>query len=147
MIAEKVALVVSIPAMRSFLRLYADIGLSPTEAMFVLHLMDHRQDTDQPMFKAELLAARMQISVPQLKRYIRNLEQKGIRTQYIHAKYSHVFDLTGLFKRIEEALRARRKLREQKSGKAKRRQLPPDVLNWAEVRRMRHEALSSKEKT
>lgn len=107
-----------VPVLRSFLRLYSQLGLSPTEAMFILHLMDSKWDTNHPTVKTKILAERMSVSVPQLKRYIRSLEQKGMKTQYVAAKRWHVFDLSAIFSRIEQAA-----LRERAS---RRRNAEPD---------------------
>lgn len=90
-----------IPVLRVFLRLYSKVGLSPTEAMFVLHLMDSKWDSKHPTVKTKILAERMNVSLPQLKRYIRSLEKLGMKAEYNAQKRWYVFDLTGLFEKLE----------------------------------------------
>ncbi len=91
-----------IPVVRSFLRLYSKVGLSPTEAMFVIHLMDSKWDIRHPTVKTKILAERMNVSLPQLKRYIRSLEGKGMKTEYVPQKRWHIFDLTVLLEKFAQ---------------------------------------------
>jgi DNA-binding MarR family transcriptional regulator len=107
-----------VPVVRSFLRLYSQVGLSPTEAMFVLHLMDSKWDTNHPTVRTKILAERMNVSVPQLKRYIRSLESKGMKTHYVASKRWHVFDMSALFVQFEEAAQKARQVRRRQVGNA-----------------------------
>lgn len=91
-----------IPVLRCFLRLYHVVGLSPTEMALILHLMDSKWDSDHPKVKSKIIAERMGISVPQLKRYIRNLERLGLQSSYDPSERMYTFDLDVLFEKFAD---------------------------------------------
>lgn len=83
-----------IPVVRSFLRLYNKLEISPQAAMAALHILDSKWDKKAPWTSAAILAKRMGKSESQAKKYIAELRGAGVVATY-NAKsreYTFVFD-------------------------------------------------------
>ena len=85
-----------------FLDQYADLGLTPQEAMFVLHLLRHKHKDGPINPKIQTLADRMGISYNQVRKYIAHLKRLGYLV-VIQAKGKPcVFDLRPLCEVLEK---------------------------------------------
>ena len=96
-----------------FLRLYGSPklpfgGLTASEAMFVLQLMSHKWDKDDPFPSYQRLADRMGITDKQARRYAQSIEKKGLLKRTERTGSSNSFDLSPLFKALHSLLKEER---------------------------------------
>jgi hypothetical protein len=93
----------------AFLTHYARLqpyALTTSEAMFVLHLMDHKW-TEAPPFPAyKTLADRMNVTPKMVRRYAAKLEEKGYLVRNTRIGSTNTFDLTPLFNSLRLAVTA-----------------------------------------
>lgn len=92
-----------VPVVRSFLRLYARLGLKPTQAMLILHLMDSKWDAQHPRLKSKVLATRLGMEPQQVKRYLKSLSDEfGLTWTYDRSLREYTFDLSALLELVAE---------------------------------------------
>ena len=97
-------LVVPSEFMRHYSRLKPN-GLTHGEALFVLHLMEHKWDEAAPFPSYGTLARRMGITTKMARRYAQTLEQKGCLRRVTRTGNTNLFDLTPLFDKLLEVVR------------------------------------------
>ena len=76
--------------------------LTHGEAMFVVHLFQHKWDAKAPFPGYRSLSTMMGISEKSAKRYARSLEQKGFLKRETRAGRSSRFDLSPLIRSLEK---------------------------------------------
>ena len=85
-----------------FLKCYSrGLGLKPTQAMLVLHLMACKWDDRSPFPSVARLAAETGLSGGQVRAHIRELERKGILQRNYRTGQTTEFDMTGLIEKLE----------------------------------------------
>jgi hypothetical protein len=92
-----------------FLRGHANLkpyALTPTEAMFILQLMAFKWSEDAPFPSYARLHRRMGVSVKQIQRIARSVEEKGYLRRVGRIGSSNRFDLQPLFDALATAQRA-----------------------------------------
>lgn len=85
-----------------YLSHYSELGLSASEAMFVLQLMTFKWDAKAPFPTYATLAARMGVSEKMVRRYARNLERRGLLRRRFQRRSANRFDLSMLFEAVAE---------------------------------------------
>jgi DNA-binding MarR family transcriptional regulator len=93
---------VGVPA--AFLRYYTYLGLSHSEAMFVLQLMSFKWNEKAPFPSYKTLAQRMGITPEMARRHAKSLEDKNLLTRIKRTGQSNAFDLRLLTEALEAAL-------------------------------------------
>jgi predicted transcriptional regulator len=113
------------------LRAQARLGLSATQLLLVIHLIDFWwSDEEVPWPKKETLGERLGLSDKQVQRLVRALEQRGYVQRVVrttrHGRTSNGYDLSGLVRRLQElapefaaAAEAKREV-ERRGGKLKK---------------------------
>jgi DNA-binding MarR family transcriptional regulator len=91
------------PIPAAFLAHYAELGISSHEAMLIIHLMSFKWDEKRPFPRFARIAERMKISETATRGHARSLEKKGLLRRIKRPGRSNEFDLTPLFRRLEEA--------------------------------------------
>jgi DNA-binding MarR family transcriptional regulator len=93
-----------IPVARTFLRNYSSLNppLTPTEALFVIHLMDFKWDEKAPYPGYKTLAKHMGVSPKMVRRYAQALETKGYLKRELRTSQTNLFELSPLFKALED---------------------------------------------
>ena len=89
-----------------FLRGHANLkpyALTATEAMFVLQLMAFKWTEDDPFPSYKRLATRMGVSVKQVRRVARSIEEKGYMRRVGRIGNSNKFNLQPLFDALAAA--------------------------------------------
>ena len=89
---------VAVPAL--FLHYYAQLKpfpLTSGEALFVLHLMTFKWDTEEPFPGYKTLAKRMGVSDKMARRHAQSLEIKGYLKRRLRVGQTNRFDLNPLF--------------------------------------------------
>lgn len=89
----------------AFLSNYASLkpeAITHGEAMFLVHLFQHKWDAKAPFPGYRTLSKMMGISEKSVKRYARTLEQKGFLKRMGRAGRSNRFDLSPLISALEE---------------------------------------------
>lgn len=84
-----------------FLDHYAEFGLSPGEAMFVIHLLRHKQGGNDICPKMQSLADRMGMSYSQIRKYSVALQKHGYLHRRLRKGKTCVFDLRLLCEKLE----------------------------------------------
>ncbi len=95
-----------IPIVRSFLRLYHKMGLSPQAAMAVVHIIDGKWDNREPWISAALLATRMNKSDSQVKKYIKDLRERKVVATYDPKKRTYNFNFDQFFEEVAKLAEA-----------------------------------------
>jgi hypothetical protein len=87
-----------------FLQLYTKLQppLTSGEAMFVVHLMSHKWDDQNPFPSYKKISDKMGVSSKATQRHAANLESKGYLTRIIRYGHSNEFDLSKLFEALLE---------------------------------------------
>ena len=85
-----------------FLANYHRLGVSPIEAMTVLHLISHKWGADAPFPSVATIAQRMGLKASSVRAHLRQLEKKGVLKRQYRVGTTNRFDLAGLFKKLEE---------------------------------------------
>lgn len=80
-------------------------GMSNSEAMFVIHLLDHKWDERKPFPSQETLATRMGVSTRRIRQIAKTLKDTGYLTWDNRPYNSNAYDLTPLFGALEDLMR------------------------------------------
>jgi len=102
-----------------FLDHYAELDLTPGQAMFVLHLLRHKRHGQDLSRNMHCLAAEMGLSYSQIRNYVRHLEAKGYLSRTLRRGKPSVFDLLPLCRTLEalrKEIEARQKERVRRFG-------------------------------
>ncbi|MEX2580579.1 MAG: helix-turn-helix domain-containing protein [Verrucomicrobiales bacterium] len=86
-----------------FLRNYHRLEPEPLthgEAMFVVHLMQHKWDSDAPFPKYETIAKRMGVTPKSVRRYAKSLQDKGFLRRERRRGTTNRFHLGGLIQAL-----------------------------------------------
>ena len=108
-----------VPVPVEFLRHYASLKpypLTSGEALFVIHLMQFKWDSDSPFPSYKTLAARMGVSDKMARRHAQRLEQKGYLRRVVRIGQTNRFNLTPLFDALRSTVLARRASTKKKSA-------------------------------
>jgi predicted transcriptional regulator len=98
-----------VPVARVFLRNFSRLGLSASEALFLINLLDYKWG-ERPAFPSQRkLAADMQLSVFEVGSAIEALVEKGFLERVRVGESGEGYEFAGLYRHLEELL---------KSGKA-----------------------------
>ena len=91
-----------LPVPRLFLERYAHLEppLNSGEALFVLHLMDFKWDSDYPFPSYRTMARRMGISARMARTHAQNLENKQYLRRVAREGRTNRFDLSTLFEAL-----------------------------------------------
>lgn len=96
-----------IPLPALFLRYYANLkphSLTTGEAMFVIHLMEFKWDSNEPFPSYKTIAKRMGVSDKLARRHAQSLEIKKFLVRKQRIGDTNLFDLTPLFDAIVRAV-------------------------------------------
>ena len=86
-----------------FLRHYSRLkpySLTHGEALFVLHVMEHKWDEAAPFPSYVTLARRMGVSTKMVRRYAKALDGKGYLNRVVRTGDTNRFDLRPLFDKL-----------------------------------------------
>ena len=112
-----------VPVPVEFLRHYASLKpypLTSGEALFVIHLMQFKWDSNSPFPSYQRLAASMGVSDKMARRHAQSLDQKGYLRRLIRVGQTNRFNLTPLFDALLSAVRSRHaSLKERAHDEAK----------------------------
>ena len=98
-----------VPVVRAFLENYSSLrpfSLTHGEAMFVIHLMQHKWDEAAPFPGYKRIARLMGVSDKMARRYALSLEQKGYLVRVARRSKTNLYDLRRLFVALEKQLAA-----------------------------------------
>ena len=106
------------PVSNFFLAHYHDLKPEIThgEAMLIIQLMSFKWDADMPYPSYKTLAKRMLLKDAQARSLARGLQRKGYLRRHVRMNMPNRFDLTPLFRALEE-LRAQRIAKETEEGR------------------------------
>lgn len=93
------------------------VAVTRGEALFVLHLMEFKWDSNAPFTAHKTLAARMGISDKMARRHAKSLDVKGYLKRTIRTGQTSRFDLDPLFKALLKAVRRDEEKRRKKERK------------------------------
>jgi len=88
----------------SFLRHYAQLGISSTEAMLLIHIMAHKWNDRLPFPAVKKLADEMGRSVSQVRARLSSLEKRGFIRRVARKGRSNLYDPAALISRLEKAI-------------------------------------------
>ena len=110
------------PLVDAFLDHYGALGISNPEAMFLIHLIRYKWDKGMPFPGFNGLATKMRVTDTSVRKYARDLEQRGLINRVVRPGKTTAFDLAPLFQALEaEVLRG-----VAEAGKKKRQKVPID---------------------
>ena len=89
------------PVVDDFLDHYAALGITPGEAMLIVHLMRHKWDKKAPYPGFETLAKQMGLTATSVRNHARSLEKKRFLIREPRVSQTNKFHLDPLFKRLE----------------------------------------------
>ncbi len=93
------------PVSEVFLKNHATLGITPAEAMLLVHLVSFKWDEHAPYPTCDTLAGRMGITDTSVRNHLRSLEKKGLLTRILYPGHANRFDLTPLFLKLEEVIK------------------------------------------
>lgn len=86
-----------------FLNQYAQLDITPTEAMLIIHLMSYKWDARRPFPSISMLRKKLGLSDGQVRALLRRLErQKRLLKRIQRIGRSNEFDFSPLIRRLEE---------------------------------------------
>jgi DNA-binding MarR family transcriptional regulator len=88
----------------TFLENYTSLEITSAEAMVIVHLLSYKWSEKHPFPRLGLLAKKMGLTETSVRTHTRKLEQKKLLRRVSRPGHSNAFDLTPLFKRLEEKL-------------------------------------------
>jgi DNA replication protein len=86
----------------TFLEHYASLGITSSEAMLIIHLISYKWDQKHPYPRFALIASRMGMTETAVRGHARRLEKKGLLHRIKRPGTSNEFDLSPLFKKLEQ---------------------------------------------
>ena len=91
------------PIADAFLENYAalDPPITSSEAMLIIHLMQHKWDEKAPYPGFETLGKRMGMTATAVRNHARSLEKKGYLRRQLRVSQTNKFHLSGLFSKLE----------------------------------------------
>jgi DNA replication protein len=92
----------AVPAI--FLEHYHRLNVSSSEAMLIIHLLSFKWDEKKPFPRVARIADRMGMTETAVRQNARSLEKKHLLLRIQRSGTSNLFDLTPLFKKLEEIL-------------------------------------------
>ena len=101
---------------RLFMDSYADLNISPTEAMLLLHIMSFKWDNRMPFPSVKKLRTRLGRSDSQVRALLRSLETKGFIRRNTRIGRSNEFDVEPLILALERVAQQQR--RENRQARA-----------------------------
>ena len=105
-----------LPVPTNFLELYSTLNLTTGEALFVLHLMDHKWDARNPFPSYKTLAKRMGVSDKMVRNHAFSLEIKKLLRRQFRVGRPNRFDLTPLFEALQAAIEKKAQQRAKKKS-------------------------------
>lgn len=81
-------------------------GLTSTEALLIVHLLDFKWDEHHPFPSVEMLATRMGMSKRMIRRAMSHLEECKLVERIIDRRRANRYDLSGLFVALERLMDA-----------------------------------------
>ncbi len=89
------------PVVDVFLDFYHRRGITPAQAMFIIHLMRYKWEKDPPYPRLAMIARQMGVTAATVRGHVRLLEGMGVlRRQYQDGKPTK-YDLSPLFGQLE----------------------------------------------
>jgi Helix-turn-helix domain len=94
------------PVARAFLERFAELKppLTATEAMLVVQLVSFKWDEAKPFPSVATLAARMGCGDRNVRKMLKRLEGVGYVVRVERVGTSNLYDLSGLFRKLEQTL-------------------------------------------
>jgi len=89
------------PVPNEFLNHYREIGISSGEALFIIHLTQYKQTSDNPYPSFYTIAKKMGKSRSVIQGYARSLENKGFIKRIPQKGWTNQVDISLLIKRVE----------------------------------------------
>jgi len=80
----------------------SEYGITPTEALFILHIMSFKWGKDMPYPSYQRLADRMGQSVVYARKLAKSIESKGLMKRIVKKGTTNKFDLSPMFKMLDE---------------------------------------------
>ena len=109
-----------------FLNSYAQLGITPTEAMLIIHLMSYKWDNRRPFPSVAKLCAKLGLSDGQVRSILRRLEkEKKFVTRIHRIGRSNEFDFTPLIHALEQ-------LQEQEALELQESPSEDPMAGWSE---------------
>jgi len=85
-----------------FLKSYAKLGITPTEAMLIIHLMSYKWDARRPFPSVARLSTNLGLSDGRVRSLLRRLEREKKMLRRIHRRgRTNEFDFTPLIEALE----------------------------------------------
>lgn len=85
---------------------YAELGIKPTEAMLILHIMARKWDDRRPFPSVARISAEMGIGVSQIRAHLASLERKGFVRRVQRRGRSNEYDFSPLMEQLDERIDA-----------------------------------------
>jgi hypothetical protein len=102
---EKIAAKGFTPISTYFLHNYSRLGITTTEAMFIVHLMSFKWDEKHPRPGLARIAKRMGVTTTQVRSHARKLEKgRKLLQRIMRVGRPNVFNLTPLFTVLEQMI-------------------------------------------
>src|SRR5262245_55042958 len=95
-----------IPVARSFLRHYQCLGITPGQAMFIIHLVDFKRGSAALYPRYATVGRYMGISPKMVRVHAHRLEKAGLLNRDRKSGPTTQFDLTPLFSQLEAHLQS-----------------------------------------
>jgi hypothetical protein len=99
-----------VPVALEFLDRYASLtpwGLTPGEAMFVIHVIRYKWNGDAPFPGYRSIALQMGVSIKSARRYAQSLERKKLLRRTFRLGDTNQFDFSPLMQALECAMQQR----------------------------------------
>ncbi len=89
------------PIIDAFLLNYNKLGITTTQAMVVIQIMQHKRTSAAPYPAVERIAKRMGIDPPTIRHHLRQLEADGFLKRHPQKRKPNKYDFQGLFDKLE----------------------------------------------
>lgn len=121
------------PVPTTFLDHYVDLGITPAEAMLIVHLMSFKWDERMPFPSIGRLREKTGLSDGQIRALLRRLEkQKGVLYRIRRLGRTNQFDFGPLIEKLEEIADREEKERADRQREERERDKPKSADGWDE---------------
>ena len=88
----------------NFLWHYANLGLTPTDAMIVIHIMACKWDRRDPFPSTTRISKELGLSKSQVRARLARMQKNGILQRKLRSGRTTIYDLSGLIEKLEASI-------------------------------------------
>lgn len=92
----------------AFFQCYSELGITPTQAILILHVMSRKWDSRYPFPSVTTLSKEMGIGTSQVRSHLARLEKNNLVKRRKRIGRSNEYDVSGLMEQLEKEVQKRK---------------------------------------